>query len=221
MVEVRPAATVILIRRAPEVEVLLGYRPPGGVFGGIWAFPGGALDPEDADKDRFGFVDPWRAAALRETAEEVGVFLTVPVVASDASRSGDASQRGGEWQPGSSEPGDVAEAVRVAGRRFDPSRLRFLSRWITPEFVPRRFDTHFYLAEVDPATVAAPRTAEFEALEWVPPVLAVHQHHTGTRPMIEPTAWHLELLAGSDDPWAIPSHPDPLPGPEFGLADVE
>lgn len=73
----RPAATVILMRGGAEaLDVLLVQRNPDSRFmGGAWVFPGGAVDRADAE----GSGDAaFRAAALRELAEEAGITLTDP-----------------------------------------------------------------------------------------------------------------------------------------------
>ncbi|HYX11269.1 MAG TPA: NUDIX domain-containing protein, partial [Candidatus Acidoferrum sp.] len=46
-----PAATVVLLRPGPDgAEVLLIHRPATMAFGpGLHVFPGGRVDPEDAD----------------------------------------------------------------------------------------------------------------------------------------------------------------------------
>jgi 8-oxo-dGTP pyrophosphatase MutT (NUDIX family) len=64
-----PAATLLVIREG--IEVLMIRRPEGGFFGGLWVFPGGAVDAADHQGD-----DPHRRAAVREAREEVG--LEVP-----------------------------------------------------------------------------------------------------------------------------------------------
>jgi 8-oxo-dGTP pyrophosphatase MutT (NUDIX family) len=70
----RPAASIILVRdggpgAAAEIEVLLVKRNPAARFmGGVWVFPGGAVDPADGEGDR-----AHRAAAVRELAEEAGI----------------------------------------------------------------------------------------------------------------------------------------------------
>jgi len=67
-----PAATVVLLREAPEVEVLMLHRTSQVAFGGMWVFPGGKIDAEDFPEDR----DPnaaARNAAMRETLEEAGI----------------------------------------------------------------------------------------------------------------------------------------------------
>jgi 8-oxo-dGTP pyrophosphatase MutT (NUDIX family) len=71
----RQAATVILMRGGEsELEVLLVQRTPHARFmGGVWVFPGGAVDAEEGDGDA-----AHRAAAIRELSEEAGIVLEDP-----------------------------------------------------------------------------------------------------------------------------------------------
>lgn len=71
----RQAATVILMRGGAEtLEVLLVRRTPKARFmGGVWVFPGGALEREEE-----GATDAHRIAAVRELHEEAGVRLEDP-----------------------------------------------------------------------------------------------------------------------------------------------
>jgi 8-oxo-dGTP pyrophosphatase MutT (NUDIX family) len=71
----RQAASVILLRGGAErLEVLLVRRTPKARFmGGVWVFPGGAVDAGEGDGD-----DAHRAAAVRELREEAAIELTDP-----------------------------------------------------------------------------------------------------------------------------------------------
>ena len=71
----RQAATVILLRGgAQALEVLLVQRTPQARFmGGVWVFPGGAVDAAEGRGD-----SAHRAAALRELREEAGIALEDP-----------------------------------------------------------------------------------------------------------------------------------------------
>lgn len=71
----RRAATVILLRDGVDaLEVLLVRRTPEAKFmGGVWVFPGGAVDAEDGSGE-----DAVRAAAMRELREEAAIALTDP-----------------------------------------------------------------------------------------------------------------------------------------------
>jgi 8-oxo-dGTP pyrophosphatase MutT (NUDIX family) len=68
-----PAATVVLLRDSETgPEVLMLHRTAKVHFASMWVFPGGRIDPEDADKEG----DPnttARNAAARETLEEAGI----------------------------------------------------------------------------------------------------------------------------------------------------
>jgi 8-oxo-dGTP pyrophosphatase MutT (NUDIX family) len=71
----RQAATVILLRGgSTELEVLLVRRTPKARFmGGVWVFPGGAVDEAEGAGD-----EAHRAAAIRELREEAGIALDDP-----------------------------------------------------------------------------------------------------------------------------------------------
>jgi len=75
VVKARPASTVVLLRDGDSgLETLLLKRNKALMFaGGLWVFPGGAIDPEDlaaADGDE---REASRIAAAREAQEESGL----------------------------------------------------------------------------------------------------------------------------------------------------
>lgn len=159
-------------------------RPARGYFGGLWVFPGGGLENVDssplaAEAVGGGHSDhAWRAAALRETAEEVGLALTTPP------RS----------QPLVAEGAEVFEAVLEDGSRLDGEALRFLSRWITPRFAPRRYDARFYLATVDYDPDLVLRPSEVLDAAWVEPGEALQRGEDGAWSLVLPTIHHLRWL---------------------------
>jgi 8-oxo-dGTP pyrophosphatase MutT (NUDIX family) len=77
----RQAASVILLRdgataenRAAALEVLLVKRTPAARFmGGVWVFPGGAVDAQEGEGDA-----AHRIAAVRELSEEAAITLGAP-----------------------------------------------------------------------------------------------------------------------------------------------
>jgi 8-oxo-dGTP pyrophosphatase MutT (NUDIX family) len=147
----RQAACVILVRDgAAGLELLLVKRSPAQRFmGGVWVFPGGAVDADEGDGDA-----AHRAAAIRELSEEAGV-----------------------------------DGVRAAA-------LVKYSRWITPEHIETRFDTHFFLAVAPPAVRARPDGVECVDLRWISPQGALDGHERGELELVFPTIKHLEALAG-------------------------
>lgn len=152
----------------------MGRRPPGGPFGDVWVFPGGAVDLADraaaSDED-----EAWRLAALRETWEEVGLALTNPA---------------GVEVP----PGEGSAHLRLAsvGARFDAPALVYLSNWVTPVFVPKRFDTRFYVVGADGPLMAGDELVE---VRWMPVADALALHAEDRLPMIFPTVSHLRYVS--------------------------
>jgi 8-oxo-dGTP pyrophosphatase MutT (NUDIX family) len=77
----RQAASVILLRNGAgadrgsgELEVLLVKRTPAARFmGGVWVFPGGAVDAQEGEGDA-----AHRIAAVRELSEEAAITLDTP-----------------------------------------------------------------------------------------------------------------------------------------------
>lgn len=74
-VPVRQAASIIVLRGGAEVlELLLVQRTPKARFmGGVWVFPGGAVDAHEGEGD-----ESHRLAAVRELEEEAAIHGVEP-----------------------------------------------------------------------------------------------------------------------------------------------
>ncbi len=70
------------------------------------------------------------------------------------------------------------------------------SRWITPEIVPTRFDTWFYLALAPPHTPPKPDGSETVDAGWFVPKVALESCKAGELQLVFPTIKQLESLAG-------------------------
>lgn len=200
----RDAATVLLLRDgAAGLEVFLVRRSRSMAFaGGMYAFPGGSIEPADdqwlgvvpagwADLIAYGDEEMCRrlvGAAVRETLEECGAWL-------------------GE--------GDVPADEGVAGRRVRPELLRPWAHWITPAPEPRRFDTRFFLAALPAGQQPAHRGGEADEGRWVSP--------TGVAglPMLPPTLHtlgELTVFGSVAEAFAAPRVIQPIE-PEVSLVD--
>lgn len=187
--QARPASTVVLLRDNDGIEVALLQRATTLAFAkDMYVFPGGAIDPGDAD-----LGDPWLVAAIRETFEEAGVLLATP---NPADPSG---VRGLEFEA----------ALDVLDVSPDIAALHFFAHWVTPEVETRRFDTRFYASRLPAGQDLGAFTSEHQNIGW---------YRTDVQlPMLPPTAAVLaelrqfasvdEALAVERDPFPVMPHP--------------
>jgi 8-oxo-dGTP pyrophosphatase MutT (NUDIX family) len=68
------------------------------------------------------------------------------------------------------------------------------SRWITPEPVPVRFDTRFYVALAPAHSPPRPDGLETTEAAWTAPSQALERHRAGELDLVFPTIKHLESL---------------------------
>jgi 8-oxo-dGTP pyrophosphatase MutT (NUDIX family) len=68
------------------------------------------------------------------------------------------------------------------------------SRWITPEAVPVRFDTRFYVALAPAHAPPKADGVEMTDAAWLSPAVALERHRDGSLPLAFPTIKHLESL---------------------------
>ncbi len=190
------AATLCLLRAGPDGPQVLMVRRSGSVsfMGDAYVFPGGAVEDADRLAPVVGAASeelvPWLAAALRETAEEAGVWLTRPAIGESA-RSRLVGLRGER----------LVQRLSEEGLAFDATGVALLSNWVTPEGVPRRFDTRFFVAEAPPDTEATADGDEVSLAAWVRPDEALARGEAGEWVVLPPTRHHLRLLAG----FAVPA----------------
>lgn len=193
----RLAATVLLLRDDP-FQVLMMRRTARQVdtFASALVFPGGAVDPEDRSADWLDHVDgaddlteeerALRIAACRETFEEVGLLL-----ARDEQGANPAWRR--------SEGRAFLDLVRATGAKLPLRDLVHFGHWITPDFSPRRFDTHFYLRRAPRGAEAVCDGREAVALEWVSPRELLARTDASAGHIVFPTRANLTRLAESMD----------------------
>jgi len=227
----RPSATLVLLRHGEDgLEVLLLKRSPrSGFIPGAWVFPGGTVDQADGDSafssrvqgissqeaaERLGSLpsDPpglafW-IAAIRETFEETGVLLRAP---QDPAHRGSTLQGDG---PSVEAVASAREGLLARGRGFgevldelgvelDAGALEYCGHWLTPECEPRRYETRFFAAEVDPAARVNPYEREMVDAVWTTPSDALDRNQGGEFPLVVPTMATLDHLRAFDTPRAV------------------
>jgi 8-oxo-dGTP pyrophosphatase MutT (NUDIX family) len=89
----------------------------------------------------------------------------------------------------------VRELREEAGIELgEDTELLAWSRWITPEVVPVRFDTRFYVALAPAHSPPRPDGAETTDASWASPRDALDRHAAGELSLVFPTIKHLESL---------------------------
>src|SRR3954452_20090798 len=211
----RPASTILLLRGGAkvdgksrdEIEVFMMVRHHQIEFNsGALVFPGGSVDAGDqeivARTDLYsgseGLSDSergFRIAAIRETFEESGILL--------------ARSKGSSTPIDAGRAGEIADAHRVALNEHKISFLDILAdnglqlaldtlvpyaHWITPEDMPKRFDTWFFLAAAPPDQLGAHDGRESTDSIWVSPREAVAGGESGRFKLPFPTTRNLIRL---------------------------
>jgi 8-oxo-dGTP pyrophosphatase MutT (NUDIX family) len=175
---VRASATVVLLRDgAAGLEVFLLERHSlSDVLAGAYVFPGGKIDPLDAEEAAHAGFDRELGelhAALHEP--ELSIVEAAAIYA-----------------------GALRETFEEAGVRLAAGDLVPWSRWVTPVIggvVRKRFDTRFFLARVP--TGQEPRHDDHEATAsvWLPPREALQQYWEGRIQLAPPQIMSLAHLS--------------------------
>jgi 8-oxo-dGTP pyrophosphatase MutT (NUDIX family) len=105
----------------------------------------------------------------------------------------DADEGDGEAAHRAAAVRELREEAGVGG--IGAGELVRYSRWITPELLRIRFDTHFFLALAPAGTVARCDGHECIAQRWGTPAGLVAAYDAGALTLALPTLSHLEQLA--------------------------
>lgn len=89
----------------------------------------------------------------------------------------------------------VREAHEEAGLALAVETLVPISRWITPEISPQRFDTWFFLAPLEGEPEVKVDGAEIRAHRWLAPAEALALHHEKSLRLAPPTFVTVSWLA--------------------------
>ena len=209
-VKPRPASTVLLLRDSKtreEIEVFMMVRHYEIDFNsGALVFPGGSVDKGDQEI----IADPalysggegldaaelsFRIAAIRETFEESGILLARP-----------------KGSKGLVDPRRASEIEAAHRADLCANKITFLkvltdngmllaldelvpyAHWITPEGMPKRFDTWFFLAATPPEQAGAHDGKESTDSIWVSPREALEGGESGRFKLPFPTTRNLVRL---------------------------
>jgi glyoxylase-like metal-dependent hydrolase (beta-lactamase superfamily II)/8-oxo-dGTP pyrophosphatase MutT (NUDIX family) len=207
----RAAATIVVVRDgASGLEVLLSRRAERGDHNsGAWVFPGGIVDPGDAQShDCCTGVDDAQAsarlglpqngldyyiAAVRECFEESGLLFATDGSGELVGLDDAAGVALGAWRgPLHRNERTLGEMCREFGLKLALDRLVYLSHWLTPLARPKRFDTRFFIAAAPTSQTAAFDGTEMVEQLWLAPADALAR--ASELKLMTPTQKTLELV---------------------------
>lgn len=183
--------------------MLLVLRRSGDAFGESYTFPGGVLDPDEADARRWcsGLTDDaadallgvesggldYYSAVARELFEETGVLLgadaPVPAAFRDQLHSGELA-----W----------TAMLQQQGLTIPCGDLHYFAHWITPAALPKRWSTRFFLAAMPSGQSVRPDGSEITDFCWATAEEALTAAGSGRRKIPFPTRRTLKDLAGKE-----------------------
>jgi 8-oxo-dGTP pyrophosphatase MutT (NUDIX family) len=194
-----------MLRDGPDgLEVFMVVRHHQIDFAsGALVFPGGKADEADFEPGLDDYLDgameaadmkAIQVASIREAFEECGVLLARP----EGSHSLVSGERLTELEPYRDKlhQGEltILEFLQKEKLRLACDTLVHFAHWVTPEMMPKRFDTHFFLAAAPADHLAVHDGHESVDSVWITPAEAIADAAAGKRTVIFPTLRNVEKL---------------------------
>lgn len=188
------APTVLMVTRHYQIDFASGAM----------VFPGGKVSADDHRDD----WDEWyhgnyegdelaaRIGGVREVFEESGILLATHKD-DDAGQFVDQSvcNKLAEFRaPVDRGEMSFLDLIREHDLKLDPTGLQPYAHWITPDFMPKRFDTRFYVAKAPAGQEALHDGHETTEAVWVTPTEVLTKAENGKAKLLFPTRVNLERL---------------------------
>ncbi len=204
-----PAATILMLRDGPTgLETFMVVRHHQIDFAsGALVFPGGKIESGDLDareychgvdsldRETIGIM----AGAIREAFEECGVLLAREAGAPDLI----SGERLAALEPYRDKLNknelSLVEFLKHEQLILACDCLQHFAHWVTPPIMPKRFNTHFYLAAAPSDHLAVHDGYESVDSVWISPQDALKGSRDGTYTIIFPTLLNIEMLGLSHD----------------------
>ena len=203
----RPSSTVVLVRSgelAPEIFMVKRHKRSS--FGSAFAFPGGVLEESDrnvhefctgrttSDANNLLELDSdgldYFSAAVRELFEEAGVLLGGTRLSAEELQQFRTRLNEGvlSW--------DVFAQENELVMSCD--ELYYFSFWITPNSMPKRYSTRFFIAELPDGQRAGHCGRELTDSTWLTAEAILAASESGDMRVHYPTRKTLEDIARFD-----------------------
>lgn len=207
--EPRLSATLVLVRDGKDgLEVFMVQRHHEIDFAtGAFVFPGGKVNDADYDpklKSHCHEASQYdekslalRIACIREAFEECGVLYA----GEEGSLKKISCDRLKELEPYRKklDSGKISTLEFIEKEKivFKPEELSVFAHWITPEGLPKRYDTHFFIAKAPKEHDACHDGRESVSSMWIRPEELIEKGEKGDVSLLFPTKLNLMKLAES------------------------
>jgi 8-oxo-dGTP pyrophosphatase MutT (NUDIX family) len=216
-VEPRLASAVMLLRdTAPGqgIEVFMVRRVIQSDFmPDVYVFPGGSVSEDDRATElveglckpvvasqgdpegRTALGSGARAAAIRELFEEAGILLAYQAEKLLAISEQEVERFDTYRKAFNERKGSLVEMAHKERLTLATDLLDYFAHWITPEGMPKRFDTHFFLTTAPDEQQAAHDCLETSEGMWISPTEALARFERKEFPLVFATIYQLRELA--------------------------
>ncbi len=213
----RSSSAVMLVRDAVSgggLEVFMVRRVIQSDFmPDVYVFPGGSVQAGDREAEQadgicravtLGAADPEsrtalgngvRAAAIRELFEEAAVLLAyqgADLLAVNAENHARFAQYRRTFNE---RKGSLVQMARAEDLTLASERLNYFAHWVTPEGMPKRFDTHFFITSAPAEQQAIYDNLETSEGLWIRPSEALARAQNNDFPIVFATIHQLHDLA--------------------------
>jgi 8-oxo-dGTP pyrophosphatase MutT (NUDIX family) len=224
-VQPRLAATVMLLRDSDKrsgqvgqrsLEVFMVRRVVQSEFmPDVYVFPGGSVSADDLSTEQSdnlcmpvdpGETDPEgrtalgrgvRAAAIRELFEEANVLLAYREQHMLSVSPAEVERFARYRREFNARRGTLAALLHAEWLTLATNGLYYFAHWITPVGMPKRYDTHFFLAVAPVEQEPLYDNLETSEGVWIRPAEALARFEQKTFPITFPTFHQLSALAAS------------------------
>jgi 8-oxo-dGTP pyrophosphatase MutT (NUDIX family) len=216
-VEPRLASAVMLLRDTTSgqgIEVFMVRRVIQSDFmPDVYVFPGGSVSKDDRaaelvdglcapialstedPEERTRLGSGTRAAAIRELFEEAGILLAYQAGKLLAIPEQEVERFDVYRKAFNERRGSLVEMAHTEHLTLATDLLEYFAHWITPEGMPKRFDTHFFLTTAPEEQQAAHDRLETSEGIWISPAEALTRFERKEFPLVFATIYQLRELA--------------------------
>jgi len=204
-----PASTIVIARDSQKnhsMEIFMVVRHHQIDFAsGALVFPGGKVSSSDSApslRNKCSGQENWNdetlglgVAAIRESFEESGILLARKT--HEDSLINNVTLETLSHYRVALEKNQITmdEFATQENIIFALGQLHYFAHWVTPDMVPKRFDTHFYLAKAPEDQVGSHDGGESVDSIWISPEQALKDADEGKLKVIFPTRMNLMRLA--------------------------